>query len=260
MAETVKRLDNNLSKRVVTALILVPLTLAVLFFAPLFVKQVVVFLLALGLTYEWSSFTQAPFARLAGIVLISFPFILYGFLGNAPSDTVNDSIVLAFVIASFVLAYFPQDKIFTFGQVYILIASLTLCSLLNQPSVILWMLLLAWLNDSCAYFVGRWAQGPKLWVAVSPKKTLSGFIGGVLIGSILSGALASYLGLASSPYVLSFILSLMGHGGDLVESAAKRYYGVKDSSHILPGHGGLLDRLDSLLAMLIAYKILMFFF
>jgi phosphatidate cytidylyltransferase len=108
---------------------------------------------------------------------------------------------------------------------------------------------IVWATDIAAYFAGRALGGPKLWPAVSPKKTWSGAIGGSL-GGIAAGLLVAKLaGLALAPMLalVALGLSVVAQGGDLLESAVKRHFGAKDASQLIPGHGGLMDRLDGFL-------------
>jgi phosphatidate cytidylyltransferase len=114
---------------------------------------------------------------------------------------------------------------------------------------IVFLYAVVWITDTTAYVVGRLVGGPKLCPAISPKKTWSGAVGGTL-GAIIGGSIVAFMsGLAATPLaLLAAILSIAAQAGDLVESAVKRRFGVKDSSHIIPGHGGLMDRLDSFVA------------
>jgi len=119
----------------------------------------------------------------------------------------------------------------------------------------LWLLGIVVMSDVGAYFTGRIVGGPKLWLAVSPGKTRSGAVGGVawaLIFGVLFAIVAGFnVGLAA---LLSILLSIASMAGDLVQSAVKRSYGVKDSGTLLPGHGGLWDRFDGVIgAALIAF-------
>lgn len=110
-----------------------------------------------------------------------------------------------------------------------------------------------WAADSFAYFVGRSVGGPKLWPRVSPKKTWSGALGG-LVGAVVAGlALAEWSGYGASVPVAAVIvlLTVGSQAGDLFESALKRHFGVKDSSHLIPGHGGVMDRVDGLAVALV---------
>lgn len=115
---------------------------------------------------------------------------------------------------------------------------------------IVYCLLVVWTTDSGAYFVGRKFGKNKLWPEISPKKTIEGFVGGIVIAVIFAIGL-QYIQPIMSSFVslilITIVASIMGQMGDLVESAIKRHYNVKDSGNILPGHGGILDRFDSLL-------------
>ena len=121
-------------------------------------------------------------------------------------------------------------------------------------SIIVWLVLIVIATDVGAYFAGRLIGGPKLWRRVSPGKTWAGAVGGVLMA--VFAASMFHIG-ANEPVTFASVvaaaaLSAISQAGDLGESAYKRKFGVKDSGRILPGHGGLLDRLDGLLAATIA--------
>lgn len=115
---------------------------------------------------------------------------------------------------------------------------------------VFYSLFIIWATDSGAYFIGRAIGKHKLWPEISPNKTTEGFFGGV-VSALIVAALFSIFGEMGVPAVIllaaTAFLSVFGQIGDLVESALKRYYNVKDSGNILPGHGGMLDRFDSLL-------------
>jgi phosphatidate cytidylyltransferase len=114
---------------------------------------------------------------------------------------------------------------------------------------IAWLFGVVWATDIAAYFVGRTLGGPKLAPRVSPGKTWSGAIGGGLGAAVVGAGLALGADAAPIPAVLaSLVLSVVAQAGDLAESAVKRHFGVKDSGSIIPGHGGLFDRADALLA------------
>jgi phosphatidate cytidylyltransferase len=119
---------------------------------------------------------------------------------------------------------------------------------------IVFLFAVVWATDVAAYFAGRAIGGPKLWPAVSPKKTWSGALGGTLGGVAVSLIVLKLAGLALSPLVivLALVLSIVSQGGDLLESAIKRRFGAKDASQLIPGHGGLMDRLDGFLTAVLA--------
>ncbi|OIM29220.1 phosphatidate cytidylyltransferase, partial [Oenococcus oeni] len=116
-------------------------------------------------------------------------------------------------------------------------------------------LIIVWLTDSFAYIVGRKFGKHKLIPRISPNKTWEGSIGGTLIATIaaVSFALVTNFAPEFNPFeliIVTVLLSIAGQFGDLIESAFKRFYGVKDSGNMLPGHGGILDRFDSMLVVM----------
>jgi len=116
-------------------------------------------------------------------------------------------------------------------------------------TALLFLFATVWVTDIFAFFLGRAIGGPLLWPSVSPKKTWSGAIGG-LAGGVVAGvavAYASGVGKLGIVGVMAFVLSVLAEAGDLFESAVKRRFGAKDASQLIPGHGGLMDRLDGFL-------------
>lgn len=111
-----------------------------------------------------------------------------------------------------------------------------------------------WTTDIVAYFAGRAIGGPKLCPAISPKKTWSGAVAGAIGATLVGIALARYSGTLNevAVAVVSFLLSVLSQMGDLLESFIKRHFGAKDSSHLIPGHGGAMDRLDGFWAAALA--------
>jgi phosphatidate cytidylyltransferase len=141
--------------------------------------------------------------------------------------------------------------------IYSLAAILALLWLRHQPvdgrETILWIVACIWATDIGAYVVGRAAGGAKLAPTISPGKTWSGLIGGMAWAAVASAAVGYAFGLGHT-ITLAAIgagLAVVGQAGDLLESAAKRQAGVKDSGTLIPGHGGVLDRVDGLIAVLV---------
>jgi phosphatidate cytidylyltransferase len=119
-------------------------------------------------------------------------------------------------------------------------------------AALIFVLLVVWVTDIGGYFAGRGIGGPKLWPRVSPKKTWAGALGGFAGSLVIAAGFAAFgLGKPLPLLLLAAILSVASQLGDLFESAVKRRFGVKDSSHIIPGHGGLLDRLDGFVAAIV---------
>ena len=145
------------------------------------------------------------------------------------------------------------------GMTIIVIASAGIYMLRGSEGfwLVLWLALCVAAADTGGYFFGRIFGGPKLWPRVSPKKTWSGFLGGVLLSVIVALAFAIAREGSIGAYVLlGILIAVVALIGDLMESAAKRYYGVKDSGTIMPGHGGLMDRFDGLALVLILFVLL----
>lgn len=117
------------------------------------------------------------------------------------------------------------------------------------PLLLLGAFILVWVNDTGAYIIGKNFGKQKLFSSISPKKTVEGFLGGLFFACIASYFIAKFTGTLDFTYwlILSIIVSVFGTIGDLIESKFKRQANVKDSGVIMPGHGGLLDRLDSII-------------
>jgi phosphatidate cytidylyltransferase len=203
-----------------------------------------------GITYrEWEQMVTlkplAPFGMvligLLAFAAIAFP--LYGPLGT-----------LAVIAVAVVVSLFGERAVVGWrigGLVFfaaVLIAALGMRGIDPAGIVCGWYLgIVIALNDTGAFFVGRFVGGPKLAPTISPAKTRSGAIGGLVIGT--AAGLIYWLLFTHSPWwiglILSAVLGLVGQAGDLTESAVKRVFRIKDSGDIIPGHGGFMDRLDS---------------
>lgn len=150
-----------------------------------------------------------------------------------------------------------QTKWRTIGLFYILIPVYSIIKIrMIDSNILFWMFAIIWATDIFAFFAGRSLGGPKIVPDISPNKTWSGLAGGV-IASMLIGLLSSFMfanGGILFFVTMSMFLSLLEQGSDLLESKFKRMFGVKDSGNIIPGHGGVLDRLDGM--MLVAPVVL----
>ena len=140
------------------------------------------------------------------------------------------------------------------GPAGILYVAFTCCALVlmrGAPSGLIHMgflMSVVWSADIAAYFAGTWLGGPKLWPQVSPNKTWAGFVGGIVIGTLAGAVFASQFGMAMpGATVLASLIALAAVLGDLAMSLFKRGFGVKDAGRIIPGHGGVLDRVDALM-------------
>ncbi len=147
------------------------------------------------------------------------------------------------------------------GLFYIGAAAVAMLAIFLTPEdglfYIFWVVLIVALSDIGGYFAGRLVGGPKLWPAVSPKKTWSGTAGGWILAAI-AGAVLGFFGPAGvgESIAISLFLSVAAQAGDLLESWLKRRSGVKDASDLIPGHGGFLDRMDGLVAAIMVFTVL----
>ncbi|KJY61514.1 MULTISPECIES: phosphatidate cytidylyltransferase [Lactobacillus] len=158
---------------------------------------------------------------------------------------------------------FDDVSVYTLGSLYIGTGFHYMASIRNSSNgfaLLCYVFVVVWLTDTGAYMIGRKIGKHKLWPVISPNKTWEGSIGGTIC-AVICAAIYVYFVNVDYPLwqmvVFALILSIVGQMGDLVESAYKRYYGVKDSGKILPGHGGILDRFDSMLFVLPVFAALL---
>lgn len=146
----------------------------------------------------------------------------------------------------------PRDRVI-FGLYFalILIAAHALIVLREGLGLafVLWLAAVVIASDVAGYFAGRILGGSKFWPRVSPKKTWSGTLAGWILAAAVGAGFAQALGMPWTLAGLSVLLAFAGQMGDIAESAIKRHAGVKDSSALIPGHGGVLDRFDALIAV-----------
>jgi phosphatidate cytidylyltransferase len=173
------------------------------------------------------------------------------------SDFMQGSVVVIAVLSVVIvlLSYILKQRSLYWGGLGFAYAILPCVALLYLRDVsvfgsqiVLWVIALVVATDTGAYFAGRIVGGPKLWPSVSPKKTWAGLLGGMSCAALV-GFIFAYNTKIWNPALvagLSACLAIVSQGGDLTESALKRAFNVKDSGHILPGHGGVMDRLDGL--------------
>jgi phosphatidate cytidylyltransferase len=155
--------------------------------------------------------------------------------------------------AAFFVAAVTRKPQLAGGVLYVGLPVLALLVLREQPEqgllLTFWAMALVWACDTGAYFAGRAIGGPRLAPQISPNKTWAGFIGGVITAGVFAALLVVWLDLPAGLALATPLLAVLAQLGDLYESNLKRRAGVKDSGNLLPGHGGVLDRLDGLVAV-----------
>jgi phosphatidate cytidylyltransferase len=261
MAESANR---NLAKRLLTALVAGPAILGLLYFGPPIAWFG--FLVLAGAIGAWElfgmSFPDDVVARVAASVVAVAIMAAAWFAGHDPRLVFVLGLAVPLVAQLLVLwrlGEIPTAAIrvttTVFGAVWLGLGMASIAILRREagddgPGWVVLALMLSWLSDTGAYFAGRFLGKRKLYEAVSPKKTVAGAFGG-LGGAVAGALLAHFFFLRALPLVdgvaLALIAGGLGQAGDLGESLLKRSFGVKDSGGIVPGHGGILDRVDALL-------------
>jgi phosphatidate cytidylyltransferase len=259
---------NNLVLRVVSAAVLGPLVLLVayiggwLFFALCAAA-------AAGILWEWTKLVaDSADARILipGFAALLFALALTGF--GEPGAAAAMIFIGAALAAGVMAAWprrFPARNPLVWGSCGIVYAGIAFLgpALLRRDAAwgfvaVLFVALTVWATDIFAYAVGRIVGGPLLWPRISPNKTWAGAVGGV-VGGVAAGtsvAYASGVDKLVAVGVVALLLSVLTQAGDLFESAVKRRFGAKDAGSLIPGHGGLMDRLDGfLVAALVALLI-----
>jgi len=260
-ADTVRRLARadfgSLRPRVLSGVTLAPLPVAAIWFGSPWLPLLTALAGAL-MAWEWGRLCRRGRLGATGIVLVG---VVLATIATATLITPGLSIVFALVGAGIVfwLARGRPDldpEWTAFGALWVALPCICLLWLArggpNGRATLLWILAIVWATDIGAYAIGRTLGGPRLAPRWSPRKTWAGLAGGAVCAGLAGWATAAWLGISPAlPLVfLSAGLAIVEQFGDLVESLAKRRFGVKDSSSLIPGHGGLLDRLDGLLAVI----------
>lgn len=243
----------NLRTRVVSATVLVPTVVAAVLLGKLWFLALALVCVAL-LAREWGKISAPKAPRAVGAVVGVFCAIavVAAFLH---SFFIAWSVVLvgAFLAGLIARGAVERRADAAYGVVYIAPAVIALVWVRSLPDGLWWTILLfvvTWFADIFAYVVGSLLKGPKLWPQISPNKTWSGFIGG-LVAATIGAVLVAHFAHLKLVWPAAALIGLLGGlatmAGDLWESILKRRFGVKDSGDIIPGHGGLLDRVDGLM-------------
>lgn len=243
-------------KRVVSALVLIPPVLAAVHYGSPAI-EILLGLVSLLLAHEWARLCgRGPGTAWAGILIAAILAVI-----GAAAFRYYDYALLATLVGALAvyvvarLGRYPSPLWLSAGALYIGLPILALIWLRTEPALgretLFWLLGLVWATDTGAFLFGKAIGGPKLAPGISPNKTWAGLIGG-LVCACLWGLAAGYATELLAPvslFVLSGALALVSQAGDLAESRIKRHFGVKDSGGLIPGHGGMFDRLDGLLAV-----------
>lgn len=249
LPESRRRNWGDVGPRIASAIVLIVVTATALYLGSYFFSGVVGAVYA-GAYREWETMVSRAPLTLPGMALIGLVglsgliFPLLGIWG----------LVSAIAVACVLAAFMGRELLLWRVIGLLLFGLLILSAVLMRGDTMagvwagIFLGTVVWMTDSAAFFTGRQIGGEKLAPGISPSKTWSGALGGLALGT--GAGLVVWIILTSSPWwiglVISFSISILGQLGDLSESAVKRHFRIKDSGDIIPGHGGLMDRLDSL--------------
>ncbi len=272
-----------LIQRILTAIVLIPLVIIALFFAPLSIFSYLIIAICALAAWEWRNFLVKRTEKTVLLFFIVFSIVLLDFM---PIESTLKSQLFALIICLSVIWWLtalllvvgypnsakywsksPLIKLlfafFTLVPFFIGMLELrTINYSVNSYTGAIWLLyvfVLVWATDTGAYFAGRAMGKRKLAVKVSPGKTVEGFIGGVSLATLVCviAYLTGYFNINFTQFLFSSLLAILASVlGDLTESMFKREAGIKDSGNLIPGHGGILDRIDSLTSAVPVFTVL----
>lgn len=259
-------LPPELVKRIASGIVIGIVALALTYSSPI-LFAILMFVIAAAMSWEWGRIVRGPTMPDTGMVIHILAMLLAAALsamdmaGLAIAATAAGAIAVAALTVGLGTAKLSGAGVLYTGLPVVALGWLRGDEPLGFLAT-LFVLVSVVVTDVGAYACGRTLGGPKLWPEVSPNKTWSGLIGGVSAAA-LAGALFAWLsgtGSATWLAVLGLVLGLVAQGGDLFESGLKRHFGLKDSSDLIPGHGGVMDRMDgivtaSVIAASIAFAI-----
>jgi phosphatidate cytidylyltransferase len=253
----------DLGVRTLTAVVLVPVVLADAWLGGVWFEVLAAFLGVL-IAHEWALIAHGRSS--SQFALHALAAICAAMLTPVIGIVQTVLIILGIALLSVVIVVLRKQKLTVWVPIGPLYASLPIIALvvLRRDATlgwetILWLFLIVWAADVCAYFAGRTIGGPKLAPKFSPKKTWAGLGGAVLGAAAVSLIFASYIPTKPAAIPLAILagaLAVFEQVGDIFESAFKRHHGVKDSGTLLPGHGGVIDRVDGLVAVAVAAVII----
>lgn len=243
----------DLGKRVVAGIVMLGAALAAWWIGGL-LFFLLVGLVALLAALEWARLTIDANTNALAMLMMALLAGVFA-LAQAMTWDIAAGVLVAIAFAFMAIAAIRLDRAGFWaglGLLYVGLPALSIAWMRTLPEprgaiVVLWFFLVVWSTDIAAYFAGRALGGPKLAPAISPKKTWSGAIAGLLAAGLAGYAVVTAFALPSAValVIVSVMVSALAQLSDLLESLLKRVFGRKDSGALIPGHGGVLDRIDS---------------
>lgn len=246
----------NLQERVVSGVVMVLVALALAYAGPV---PFAVLIVGVGLvmSWEWGHLVRATIADLAFCVHATAVLTAIG-LATGGQPQLALATIAAGTLAAAAVSRDKSPLLSAVGVPYVGLPAVALVWLRHDESngfaAVIFLFLIVWTTDTMAFVFGRTIGGAKLCPSISPNKTWAGFLGGVASSAALAAAFAGVITGASSVRLglIGLALGIIAQMGDLAESALKRTLGAKDASHLIPGHGGVMDRMDGVVTVALA--------
>ena len=245
----------ELRLRIISAIVLVAIALTATWLGGV-AFRIFAGIVALLIFYEWSAMSGYPLRErytLFGWAAVALVVVEFVWRGGQHGYLTSLVLLLGFTVAAAVIVLIRGHRLWLAGGIfYAGLSGIALAALRGDSTggliTILFIFAIVWSTDILAFFVGRAIRGPKLAPSISPGKTWSGAVGGTVSGIVAGCLVVLFAGETLSIWhaVISAVLSIASQIGDLFESSMKRRFGVKDSSGLIPGHGGVMDRVDGL--------------
>ena len=242
----------DLKVRVLSALVMAPVVLGAVCIGGWVFHALITFGSVIAVS-EWTSIVPSA-RRLPARIMAAAGIVVALMAQIAAGPAAGLGAAAAFAVLTAIIGGGSDRNLLGFGVFYVAVGMAGLTWLRDLPaaglSLFLFVLIAIWATDIGAYAAGRSIGGPKLAPRISPKKTWAGLIGGMASSALFGWLVALAFGAARPDIALAVgaAVAVVGQAGDLFESAVKRRYNVKDSGQLIPGHGGILDRIDGLLA------------
>lgn len=256
-----------MKERVISAVIALLICIPLILLGGVYFDILVVILGILGLHELLKPKKDIPKMMKYISYVLFIVLLIYGYTFNGKILLMNYTFLIICMMILFLSLIYYNNKKYSIEDVFYLLASIVFLSAAFNLFIVvrakglmltLYLLLVTTITDTFAYVIGSRLGKRKLIPSISPNKTVEGFVGGLAVGTFVASVFY-YFCVSSSNIglivLITFILSIIGQCGDLVFSKIKRHFGIKDFSNIMPGHGGILDRLDSIIFVLFGYII-----
>ena len=257
--------------RVISAVVALLITIPLILLGGIYFNALALVLGLIGM-WELLRYTKMPeYMKYLGYIMYVVMF-LFGYFNAGRVVLVNTCyLIIALFVCFIPLIFYHDDKVYNINDVFYLFSSILFISFVfslfvfvrsRSLEIVFYLLLITTMTDTFAYLIGRKFGKHKLIPSVSPNKTVEGFVGGLVFGTLITTLFYVFTIGKINIFVLilmTMILSVAGQFGDLVFSSIKRHFKVKDFSNIMPGHGGILDRLDSIIFVLLLYTLILLF-